>query len=56
LILADGGTVGMRNEEAVALAWENINFDKNIIFNTRVKAEDTDGWVPLGERLKEVEV
>jgi integrase len=44
---------GMRNEEAVALRWEHINFDKSIIFNPRVKAEDTDGWVPLSERLKE---
>lgn len=43
---------GMRPEEAVAVRWEHIDFDKNVIFNPRVKAEDTDGWVPLSERLK----
>lgn len=43
---------GMRNEEAVALRWEYIDFDRNTIYNPRVKAEDTDGWVPMSERLK----
>lgn len=43
---------GMRNEEAVAVRWEHIDFDRDIIFNPRVKAEDTEGWVPLSERLK----
>jgi integrase len=43
---------GMRNEEAVAVRWEHIDFDKGIIFNPRVKAQDTEGWVPLSERLK----
>lgn len=43
---------GMRNEEAVACRWEHIDFDRGLIFNPRVKAPDTDGWVPLSERLK----
>lgn len=42
----------MRNEESVAVRWEQIDFDRDIIFNPRVKAEDTEGWVPLSERLK----
>jgi integrase len=43
---------GMRNEEAVAVRWEHVDFDRDIIFNPRVKAEDTEGWVPLSQRLK----
>lgn len=43
---------GMRNEESVAVRWEHIDFDRDIIFNPRVKAEDTEGWVPLSQRLK----
>jgi integrase len=43
---------GMRNEESVAVRWEQIDFERDIIFNPRVKAEDTEGWVPLSERLK----
>jgi integrase len=37
----------------VATRWEHINFAKSVIFNPRVKAQDTDGWVPLSERLKQ---
>ena len=43
---------GMRDEEAVSARWEYIDFAKCVIFNPRVKAEDTDGRVPLSERLK----
>ncbi len=50
LIMYDAG---MRDQEAVALRWEHINFAKSVIFNPRVKAEDTDGWVPMSERLKQ---
>ena len=34
---------GMRNEEAVSLRWEHIDFANNTVFNPRVKAQDTDG-------------
>jgi integrase len=50
LVMSD---CGMRNEEAVAIRWEHIEFSRNLVFNPRVKAQDTDGWVPLSERLKE---
>lgn len=43
---------GMRNQEAVALRWQHVNFENLHIYNQRVKAEDSDGWIPMSERLK----
>ncbi len=45
---------GMRNQEAVSLRWQHVNFENQHIYNPRVKAQDTDGWIPMSDRLKEV--
>jgi integrase len=49
LVMLDAG---MRNQEAVALRWEHVNFENQHIYNPRVKAQDTDGWIPMSDRLK----
>lgn len=43
---------GMRNQEAVAMRWQDANFENQTIYNSRVKAQDSDGWVPMSDRLK----
>lgn len=43
---------GMRNQEAVAVRWQDVNFENQTIYNPRVKAQDSDGWVPMSDRLK----
>lgn len=49
LVMLDAG---MRNQEAVAIRWEDIDWEKHTIYNERVKADDTEGWVPMSDRLK----
>jgi integrase len=49
LVMLDAG---MRNQEAVGLRWEHVNFADQHIYNPRVKAQDTDGWIPMSDRLK----
>jgi len=45
---------GMRPDEAIRMRWENILWDKNLIFVPEGKTENARRYVPLSERVREL--
>ncbi len=45
---------GMRPDEAIRMRWENILWDKNLIFVPEGKTENARRYVPLSDRVREL--
>jgi integrase len=45
---------GLRPDEAIRMRWENVLWDKNLIFNPDGKTEKSRRYVPLSDRVRDM--
>jgi integrase len=45
---------GLRPDEVIRMRWENVLWDKNLIFNPDGKTEKSRRYVPLSDRVREM--
>ena len=45
---------GLRSSETYSMRWENIHWERNVIYNPRGKSKKSERYVPLTERVKQV--
>jgi len=46
--------VGLRPDEAIRMRWENVLWNKNLIFVPDGKTENAKRYVPLSDRAQEL--
>lgn len=49
-----GQDTGLRSVESVRMLWENVLWDKNLIFNPNRKTKKSRRYVPLSDRVRDL--